>query len=205
MNKSIALLSLILAFSAIYLFFTEQLVAIPKFTARSSGSSLEDGLLITSDDLSRLNKNISEALADEKIELKPLLAGIKDKTAPESWITGSIDFSALEKKNPVTLPLGKRGTDVVFANYSIKSTPATTSYSGIVKVDGFNQPLTISRGPRAIFVTLPTSKGVYEGRGNQGNITFKKRPPFIDSIDQDHSEEHLARDNRVIEDVCLNC
>lgn len=205
MNKSIVLLSVILAVSAIYLFFSEQLVAIPKFMARSSGTSLEDGRLITSDKLSRLNKNITEALADEKIELKPLLAGIKNKTDPESWVTGSIDFGALEKKNPVTLPLGERGTDVVFANYSIKSTPATASYSGIVKVDGFAQPLTISRGPRAIFVTLPTSKGVYEGRGTQGNITFKKRPPFIDSIDQDHSKEHLSSDDRVIEDACLNC
>ena len=148
---------------------------------------------------------ISFATKDQRADLRPLFQGIQKVGDPESWSLISIDFDSLNKRNPVTLPFGSNGSDVVFENYKIDSTSSTTTYSGTLEIAGKSQPITISKGVSAVFASIPTTNGVVEGRGSQGNIVFKRRPVFTDLVDQPHMLPKFKNGAKLVEDKCLNC
>lgn len=140
-----------------------------------------------------------------RADLRPLFQGIQKTGDPESWSRISIDFDSLIQKDPVTLPFGLNGSDVVFENYKIESTSSTTTYSGTLEIAGKSQPITISKGVSAVFASIPTANGVIEGRGSQGNIVFKRRPVFTDLVDHPHMHPKVGNGAKLSEDICLNC
>jgi hypothetical protein len=142
---------------------------------------------------------------DHRADLRPLFEGIQKTADPESWSRISVDFDSLVQKDPVTLPFGLNGSDVVFENYKIDSTPSTTTYSGTLEIAGKNQPITISKNVSGVFASIPTANGVIEGRGSQGNIVFKRRPVFTDLVDHPHMHPKAGNGAKLLEDICLNC
>jgi hypothetical protein len=140
-----------------------------------------------------------------RADLRPLFQGMQKTGDPESWSRISIDFDSLIQKDPVTLPFGLNGSDVVFENYKIESTSSTTTYSGTLEIAGKSQPITISKGVSAVFASIPTTNGVIEARGSQGNIVFKRRPVFTDLVDQPHMHPKVGNGTKLVEHKCLNC
>lgn len=184
-----------------YLFVTGML------DAPEPGSSkyTQDLVMPTTEILTAPPPVINYLTKDQRAELRPLFQGIKTVGDPESWSRISLDFDSLNQKDPVTLPFGLNGSDVVFENYKIDSTSSTTTYSGTLEIAGKSQPITISKGVSAVFASIPTTNGVIEGRGIQGNMVFKRRPVFTDLVDQPHMHPNVRNGAKLVEDKCLNC
>ena len=113
----------------------------------------------------------------------PLFTGITDSADPSDWQDVTLNLAALEKGGQVYLPSPAQGERVRFAGYETTSNQSSTSYSGVVNLNGIEHPMTITASENAVFLTVPTPLGVYSASGTPSDLKFTKRTELQDYVD----------------------
>jgi hypothetical protein len=113
----------------------------------------------------------------------PLFTGVVNSADPSDWRDITLNITALEAGDDVYLPSPATGEQVRFSEYEITNNRSSTSYSGVVSLNGIERPMTITASQKAVFLTIPTPLGVYRAVGTPSDLKFTRRLELDDYLD----------------------